>query len=83
MSMTIGGLDCCIHCIQSVQGFRVLSVTLCWEFDSKNWEHSNSLSGKRISFGVSERKKPLFIAHRKKVKVDLMREGGSNPVGTT
>ena len=52
-------------------------MTLCWELDCKNWEHSNSLFGKRIDLGVSERKKPLFIAHRKKVKVDLMRRGSS------
>ena len=36
---------------------------------------------KAHQFGVSERKKPLFIAHEKKVKVDLMRKGGSSPVG--
>ena len=76
-------LGFCIHCIQSVQGFCVSSVTSCWEFDCKNWEHSNSLSGERINLGVSERKKPLFIAHRKKVNAGLMRKGGSSPVGTT
>lgn len=69
------GLLCTLH--TSVQGFCVLSVTLCWEFDSKIWDHSISLSRKRIILGVSERKKPLFIAHRKKVKVGLLRKEGS------
>ena len=73
------GLLCTLHI--SVQGFCVLSVTLCWEFDSKNWEHSNSLFGKRISLGCLKGRSPFSLRMKRKSKLILMRKGGSSPVG--